>query len=74
MNCSDEFIGGYLDQELDLSSFRLSSDIILRVCGHCSEIYANLLQTQRSEIRLYAILPPLSGRLRAGDWRSFEEA
>ncbi len=61
MNCSDEFIGGYLDQELDLS-LQVEFEHHLAVCGHCSEIYA-MLQTQRSEIRLCAPYYPAPARL-----------
>ncbi len=61
MNCSDEFIGGYLDQELDLS-LQVEFEHHLAVCGHCSEIYARL-QTQRSEIRARAPYYPAPARL-----------
>jgi anti-sigma factor RsiW len=52
MNCSDELIGGYLDQELDLT-LHVEVEQHLVICEHCSETCA-MLRTQKSAIRSHA--------------------
>jgi anti-sigma factor RsiW len=61
MMCSDELIGGYLDQEIDLS-LQVALEQHLLICEHCSEV-CHGLRTQRDVIRSQAPYFPAPARL-----------
>jgi anti-sigma factor RsiW len=61
MNCSDELIGGYLDQELDLS-LQVALEQHLLLCELCFEL-CDGLRTQRDAIRSQAPYYPAPARL-----------
>ena len=68
MNCSREWIEGYLDDELD-SSLRAEAQEHMAHCAACSETY-HRLQQQRAEIRLMVPIVPAPAVLR----RSVQES